>query len=320
MPASVGAILGGAGIQAGASLVGSAINGIMSGHSFDFQREMWDKNYNAQKEFAQNSMQWRVNDARKAGLHPLAALGQMGSSYTPTSVYDSGADVGSAVANAGTAIGNAMGQIGMLKAEAELESARLDNQLKMVDLQNKSNELIAGQNAKALSELEQAKQTYVAERDAGHAISGNRQGPTQTQSDLLSDSWLGAAAKFGAAAALYKDNTGAESRKLKDADSLVFKHTRIVKSNPWYNGFMPVYTLEKLPSYDKLSPAQKKRIDDYVTRYNNEQEVLWLSVGIVSVAVAVAVVLSVADSLVGGSADSLVADSLVGGSAVVLSA
>lgn len=270
LDAGAGAILGGAGIQAGAGLIGSAINGIMAGQGMDFQREMWDKNYNAQKEFAQNSMQWRVKDARAAGLHPLAALGQMGSSYTPTSVYDNGADVGSAIANAGGAIGQAMGQIGLLSAEADLEGKRLENASKLMDLQNKSNELIAGQNAKALSELEQAKQTFVAERDAGHAISGNRQAPTQTQSDLLSDSWLGVAAKFGAAAALYKDNTGAELRKLKDADSFVFKHTRIVKSNPWYNGFMPVYTLEKSPSYDKLSPAQKKRIDDYIKRYNNE--------------------------------------------------
>lgn len=36
-----------------------------------------------QKEFAQNSIQWRVADARKAGLHPLAALGTIGTTYTP---------------------------------------------------------------------------------------------------------------------------------------------------------------------------------------------------------------------------------------------
>lgn len=36
-----------------------------------------------QREFAQNSIQWRVADAKKAGIHPLAALGAQGTSYTP---------------------------------------------------------------------------------------------------------------------------------------------------------------------------------------------------------------------------------------------
>ncbi len=31
-------------------------------------------NYERQKEFAQNAIQWRGADARKAGLHPLYAL------------------------------------------------------------------------------------------------------------------------------------------------------------------------------------------------------------------------------------------------------
>ncbi|MBX2833764.1 MAG: hypothetical protein KTR28_02210 [Micavibrio sp.] len=32
--------------------------------------------YDKDKEFAQNAIQWRVNDAKQAGLHPLSALGQ----------------------------------------------------------------------------------------------------------------------------------------------------------------------------------------------------------------------------------------------------
>lgn len=37
-----------------------------------------------QKEFAQNSIQWRVADAKAAGIHPLYALGAAGASYSPT--------------------------------------------------------------------------------------------------------------------------------------------------------------------------------------------------------------------------------------------
>lgn len=39
-----------------------------------------------QEEFAKNSVQWRVNDAKAAGIHPLYALGHQGVSYSPVSL------------------------------------------------------------------------------------------------------------------------------------------------------------------------------------------------------------------------------------------
>ncbi len=192
MSASAGAILGGAGISAGANLIGSAINGIMAGQSFDFQREMWDKNYNAQKEFAQNSMQWRVADARAAGLHPLAALGQMGSSYTPTSVYDNGPDVGSAVANAGTAIGNAMGQIGLLNAEAELEGKRLENASKLMELQTKADQRNMGQLSNALAEIKKADVQLAQDQAPYTQLYNATQGFSKNMMDPASEALFGA--------------------------------------------------------------------------------------------------------------------------------
>uniref|UniRef100_A0AAU8AV95 DNA pilot protein n=1 Tax=Dulem virus 110 TaxID=3145587 RepID=A0AAU8AV95_9VIRU len=38
-----------------------------------------------QKELHKNQMQWRVEDAKKAGLHPMAAIGLQGSSFSPVS-------------------------------------------------------------------------------------------------------------------------------------------------------------------------------------------------------------------------------------------
>lgn len=46
-----------------------------------------------QREFAQNSIQWRVADAEKAGVHPLFALGAPPISYSPAYVGDSGPNV-----------------------------------------------------------------------------------------------------------------------------------------------------------------------------------------------------------------------------------
>lgn len=41
-------------------------------------------NYAMQKEFAQMGLRWRVEDAKAAGLHPLAALGATGASASPS--------------------------------------------------------------------------------------------------------------------------------------------------------------------------------------------------------------------------------------------
>lgn len=42
--------------------------------------------YARQKEFAQMGIRWKVEDAKAAGLHPLAAIGAAGASYSPQAV------------------------------------------------------------------------------------------------------------------------------------------------------------------------------------------------------------------------------------------
>lgn len=52
--------------------------------AFNRNEYLMNLQYEKQKEFAKNSIQWRVADAVAAGLHPLAAIGAQGSSYSPT--------------------------------------------------------------------------------------------------------------------------------------------------------------------------------------------------------------------------------------------
>lgn len=59
-----------------------------------------------QKEFAQNSVQWRVADAQKAGVSPLFALGMSPMSYSPSSVGDT--SLSSSISNMGQNIGRAV--------------------------------------------------------------------------------------------------------------------------------------------------------------------------------------------------------------------
>lgn len=50
----------------------------------DVTKDINRQNIAYQKEFAQSGIQWRVADAKKAGLHPLAALGANTTSYSPS--------------------------------------------------------------------------------------------------------------------------------------------------------------------------------------------------------------------------------------------
>lgn len=125
----VGPILGGLGQFAG------GMRGLFSGGggSYDnstfmqnwknwdmaWAREQFDRNEALQREFAQNGIRWRTEDAKAAGLHPLAALGAAGSMYSPSVTagqtpapdhkeYGGGPDLGSSIANMGQGLGRAI--------------------------------------------------------------------------------------------------------------------------------------------------------------------------------------------------------------------
>lgn len=149
-----GAILGGAGINAASALIGGALNNVLN------KDDTWQKNYDAQKEFAQNSIQWRVQDAQKAGVHPLYAVG-MGQApgYTPSSSFETNS-MGEAVAQAGNKFGDAMGQLGMMNAmlqndklSQDVQTAKLNNEAKQLEIYQKMVENSMGQKPNAMPHI-----------------------------------------------------------------------------------------------------------------------------------------------------------------------
>lgn len=106
-------------------------------------RKAADKNAALQREFAQTGIQWKVADARKAGLHPLYALGA--STATATPVY-SGGDLGQRLADAGQDITNAalanqttqekadLGAFALARERAQLQNDLLRSQIAEQDL------------------------------------------------------------------------------------------------------------------------------------------------------------------------------------------
>lgn len=118
--------------------LGGFTGGLFSSHTAAKNRkamiEESQKNYDRQKEFAQNSIQWRANDAEKAGFHRLAALGQTSTQYIPTQggLSDSGSS--QAWSQMGQAIGNAISPFERKMQQLELEGKELENKQKAVDI------------------------------------------------------------------------------------------------------------------------------------------------------------------------------------------
>lgn len=109
-----GTLLGAAGIGAGTSFLGGLLGSSAN-------RKMAERAERFNREVLQNAIQWRVQDARKAGLHPLFALGAnvATSGGNPQFIGD---PLGPSLAEAGQDISNAL-------VRTQTAEQRMKNQL-----------------------------------------------------------------------------------------------------------------------------------------------------------------------------------------------
>lgn len=121
-------------IAGGAALLGAGASLYGGRKSQKSNNKNMDKNVKYQKQFAQQGIQWKVNDAKAAGLHPLYAMGANTASFSPVAVQDS---MGPAWANAGQDLSRAMYSaadsatrgVSKQMAGLQLERAGLENEL-----------------------------------------------------------------------------------------------------------------------------------------------------------------------------------------------
>ena len=95
-----------------------------------------------QKQFAQNGIRWKVEDAKRAGIHPLYALGAPTMSYSPVATGDYGVsqasqDIGRAIDATRTAPERDDARLTALHALA-LERGKLENDSLRLDLASKT--------------------------------------------------------------------------------------------------------------------------------------------------------------------------------------
>ncbi|AXH73738.1 MAG: DNA pilot protein [Microviridae sp.] len=133
----------GTAIGAGIGAISSLASGIMQDSSNSEQSEL---DYQRQKEFAQNQIQWRVADAKKAGINPLVAIGGSSASYSPTFTSGGLAD---SVASAGASIQQGFSQY----AQQELMRQQLERGALENDLLRKENQQSGIRSAKMAEDL-----------------------------------------------------------------------------------------------------------------------------------------------------------------------
>lgn len=114
------AILAGSLIAGGAGIGG----GILSNRS---NRKLTKEAQKFQEDFAKKGIRWRVRDAKKAGIHPLYAMGAQTQSASPALIGDS---LGDSISQAGQHIG---GAVGKLPGRQELKENNL--RLKLLESQ-----------------------------------------------------------------------------------------------------------------------------------------------------------------------------------------
>lgn len=117
------------------SAVGSIAGGILGANS---AQNVAGMNYEAQKEFAQNGIRWKVEDAKRAGIHPLYALGASTQGYSPSGGYTGDYGISDAAAHLGQGFERAQ-QAKMTKEERDRQDVRdaLQDMAALEDLNQK---------------------------------------------------------------------------------------------------------------------------------------------------------------------------------------
>lgn len=139
-----GAVSGGA-----MDLLGGAIS---DNRSAKASRASWDRNYAAQKEFAQNSILWRKQDAERAGINPYAVIGGQSVGYTPQDISQT-QDFATGISRMGNRLADTLGQIQLATAKEDLKSKQLDNDKKSVELVNEAIKQNMGQVPKTFTKV-----------------------------------------------------------------------------------------------------------------------------------------------------------------------
>lgn len=179
---SIGSLVGGL-FNPVAGLIGGVLGGGLDENRQENQQQAvnvqsqanFEQNVALQKEFAQQGVRWRVEDARAAGISPLTALGAQPVSFSPTHAdfagpspdndFDMGQNVWSSINSTRTADERAAAATrALLMERGQLENDLLRSQIALTQAQASppgpgSNYLVDGQTQSGLVSVVPSKRT-----------------------------------------------------------------------------------------------------------------------------------------------------------------
>lgn len=134
-------------ISAGAGILGGLIKDNSQDKANAINQQNALRQEALQREFAQTGIQWKAEDARKAGIHPLYALGASTHSYAPTTVGAVASDgLASGLASAGQDISRAVQST--RTADQRIDAFTKTSQDLTLQKMGLENQLLASQIAK----------------------------------------------------------------------------------------------------------------------------------------------------------------------------
>ena len=172
--------LGTIGGSAIAGPIGGTFGGMIGGNieqqykdKKQFERDQYwhAQNSKLQKEFAQKGIQWKVADAKAAGIHPLAALGAQTYNASPsmvgaTPLQDSGSSLAAMGQDIGRAIMQQKTNHERQMMDIQLDNAKLDTEMKRLELTNARRRL-SGQLSPGLPDQIKVKPAEVTSHSKG---------------------------------------------------------------------------------------------------------------------------------------------------------
>lgn len=164
-------------IGAGSQLL-SSIGGLFSGGGLSPRKAAaLEAQYN--REVMQNQIQWKVEDAKKAGIHPLAAIGAPTVSYSPTVIGDTStpasrlSDASAGISRAATAY-----------SDSQMRAKLADQEYRMNELKIKDAELSVAKSASELA-LQQSGSTVPIQNPNSLVIPGQGNSVKYNPSELI---------------------------------------------------------------------------------------------------------------------------------------
>lgn len=115
-----------AAVQGGSGIVGPLVGANESENARHQNEMLYYDNWARQKEFAQSGIQWRVQDATAAGLHPLFALGAQVTPGQPVHAFEQpNYDLGEGLRRGGQDVSQAIGRLDPAVREAQMVQLEL---------------------------------------------------------------------------------------------------------------------------------------------------------------------------------------------------